>query len=284
MAEGLSASAAAVRHGDRDRFLTALFAPAARRERLFALYAFNLEIAKVRETVSEPMLGQIRLQWWREAIDGLYAGRVRAHPVVTALAALIGPGAEASAAPPTRAHFDRLIDAREFDLAGRAPATLAELEAYGEGTSAALLWLAAEALGAPGEATRAALTPLGVAWALTGLIRATPFQARARRQYIPEDVAAQAGLTPETLFGLKDDPAIARAASALAERASQLLDEADKRRVEIEPIARPLLLFAPLARASLARLARRDHRVMEGSAELSPARKVLRLWWAARFR
>lgn len=277
MAEGLSACAAAVRRGDRDRFLTALFAPAAAREHLFALYAFNLEIAKVRETVSEPMLGQIRLQWWREAIDGIYAGRVRAHPVVTALAAVAVP------AGLSRSHFDRLIDAREFDLESRAPSTLAELETYCEGTSAALFWLAAEALGARGEGTRAALTPLGVAWALTGLIRATPFLARARRQYIPDEVARTAGLSPEALFGREDGEAVARAAAVLAERATRLLHEADARRPAVEPAARPLLLFAPLARSYLARLARRGYRVTAGGAELSPARKVIKLWWAARF-
>ena len=63
-----------MRHHDRDRFQTALFAPAERREALFALYAFNYEIARVREAVREPMLGQIRLQWWREAIAAAYAG------------------------------------------------------------------------------------------------------------------------------------------------------------------------------------------------------------------
>src|SRR5271156_3271915 len=78
----LSPVGALVRRHDRDRFQTALFAPAARREALFALYAFNYEIARVRESVREPMLGQIRLQWWREAIDAAYAGAAsRRHEV-----------------------------------------------------------------------------------------------------------------------------------------------------------------------------------------------------------
>lgn len=52
---------------DPDRWLTTLFAPDASRPGLFALYAFNAEIARARESVSQPMIGQIRLQWWREA-------------------------------------------------------------------------------------------------------------------------------------------------------------------------------------------------------------------------
>src|ERR671922_1960026 len=89
-ADRLSPVAALVRRHDRDRFQTVLFAPAARREALFALYAFNYEIARVRESVTEPMLGQIRLQWWRESIAAAFdGGPVRHHFVVEALAAAI---------------------------------------------------------------------------------------------------------------------------------------------------------------------------------------------------
>ncbi len=205
MAEALSDCAALVRRTDFDRYLTALFAPAGARERLFALYAFNHEIAKVRETVSEPMIGQIRLQWWREAIDGIYAGKPRKHMVVEALAQAV------AVSPPPRADFEALIDAREFDLAGRAPATVAELEGYAEASASRLLYLAAALLGARDEATRAALRPLGIAWALTGLIRAIPFHARARRQYIPADIAEAAGLTEAALFALKPGEPLRRA-------------------------------------------------------------------------
>src|SRR5215472_11726653 len=116
---GLSAAAALVRQHDRDRFQTALFAPRDKREALFALYAFNYEIARIRETVHEPMLGQIRLQWWREAIDAAYGdASPRRHEVVEPLTAAI------RAHSLNRAHFDRLIDARERDLNEAPPETL----------------------------------------------------------------------------------------------------------------------------------------------------------------
>src|SRR5580693_1054861 len=92
-ADRLSPIAALVRRHDRDRFQTVLFAPAGRRETLFALYAFNYEIARVRESVREPMLGQIRLQWWREAIDAAYGeARPRNHEVVEAATRAIRSG------------------------------------------------------------------------------------------------------------------------------------------------------------------------------------------------
>src|SRR5215471_2113760 len=75
-----------VRRFDRDRYLTALFAAPAARGDLMALYAFNLEVAKTRETVREPMMGLVRLQWWRDCIAEIYAGGARRHQVVQPLA------------------------------------------------------------------------------------------------------------------------------------------------------------------------------------------------------
>ncbi len=77
--------AALVREADRDRYLATLFAPAAQRNALFALYAFNVEITRVRDLAREPMPGEIRLQWWREALTGEREGEAAAHPVAAAL-------------------------------------------------------------------------------------------------------------------------------------------------------------------------------------------------------
>src|SRR5215469_14672661 len=85
-----SSLAALVRRHDRDRFTTALFAPEPHREDLFALYAFNYELAKVRESVREPMMGRVRLQWWRDTIAEIAAGQTpRRHEVAEPLARLI---------------------------------------------------------------------------------------------------------------------------------------------------------------------------------------------------
>src|ERR1700726_4811829 len=120
-----------VRRHDRDRFQTTLFAPAPQRAALCALYAFNYEIARVREIVTQPMLGQIRLQWWREVLDAAYAGTlIRQHPVAVPLSAVIREFGL------SRQPFDRLVDTRERDLDDQPPATLAALEDYAEGTSA----------------------------------------------------------------------------------------------------------------------------------------------------
>jgi phytoene synthase len=175
----LSRVGAIVRQYDRDRFLTALFAPEDRREALFALYAFNYEVAKTREVVTEPMLGQIRLQWWRETVEGIYSGTPRRHDIAEALATAISRHSLG------QAHFEALIEARERDLEPDPPPTLAALEEYAEASSGELVLLALEALGAP-EAGLAG-RHVGIGYALAGLLRAVPFHARAGRSYLPAE-------------------------------------------------------------------------------------------------
>jgi len=200
----LSPMARLVRRHDRDRFLTALFAPAQARESLYALYAFNYEVAKTRESVRETMLGRIRLQWWREAVAAIYDGGPIGHHEVT------GPLAEAVAAHGlTRAHFDALIDAREADLDDRPPPSLASLEAYAAATSGSLVLLALEALGVRGPDAEEAGRGIGIAYALAGLLRAVPFHAGARRLYLPADLIDAAGIDVERgIFSRNRSPAL----------------------------------------------------------------------------
>ena len=121
-----------VRRDDHDRYLTVLHARAEDRPALLALYAFNIEIAKTRELVSEAALGEIRLQWWRETIDGIFDGNPRQHGVALALSALVGRG------PVRKQSFLDLIDTRSDDLYDEQPETLDDLEKYAERTAGVL--------------------------------------------------------------------------------------------------------------------------------------------------
>jgi NADH dehydrogenase [ubiquinone] 1 alpha subcomplex assembly factor 6 len=212
---GLSPVAEMLRRHDRDRFQTALFAPSARREGLFALYAFNYEIARVREIVREPMLGRIRLQWWREIVAVAYEGGVsRRHDVAEALTATI----RASAL--TRAHFERMIDAREAALDPAPLPDIAALEAHCADNSAALVHLAGEWLGLAGAV--AAPREAGIAYGLAGLLRSMPYLAGESRP-IPDDIAAEAGLGPADYRSGNATPAMRRAVAALAAAAERHL-------------------------------------------------------------
>ena len=81
LAPHLAPHLAIVRAADRDRYISALLAPADRRLDLMTLYAFDAELARIATTVSEPLLGEIRLQWWRDALAPLLtdAGRAATH-------------------------------------------------------------------------------------------------------------------------------------------------------------------------------------------------------------
>lgn len=267
--------AAEVRAYDRDRYLTALFAPEPRRGALMALYAFNLEIAKTRETVSEPILGQMRLQWWRETIDGIYAGNPREHEVAVALNAAV------QAHRLTRGYLDRMIDAREFDLTDDPPADVAALETYAEGTSSALMKLALEALDGATEESLEAARHGGIAWAITGLLRAVPFHASQRRIYLPRSSLAEAGLTAADVISRPPAPALAIPVETLVSEARAHLADARRFRRSVPAKARAALLPLALAEGYLDRIERADFDVFAPSIEMGVARRQLQLFLAA---
>lgn len=239
-----------IRRFDHDRYLCALFAPEQDRRRLSALYAFNLEIARVREAVSEPIIGQMRLQWWRDALGEFATGTIRTHPVAQALA-------RALAERPVRPElFERLLTAREFDLTDDPPADLAALETYAADTSSALLQAGLDLLGITDSAAEAAAEHVGVAWSLTGLLRAVPFHARRRRLYLPDDLLMQAKVDREQLFEGRGGTGVAEVTRAVAARAMAHLKDARAHRRRIPGGARPVLLPAVLAERHLKRLAR----------------------------
>src|SRR4051794_11807842 len=115
---------ALVRVADKDRFLATLFAPAEKRGPLFALYAFNHEIASVRDRAREPMPGEIRLQWWRDVLNGERAGEAAANPVAEALLDILARF-QLLVAP-----LLDLVEAHSFDLYDDPMPTLAALEGY----------------------------------------------------------------------------------------------------------------------------------------------------------
>ena len=264
-----------VRRYDHDRYLCALFAPEPSRPHLFALYAFNIEVAKVREVIREPMMGQIRLQWWREAIERALTGDPRHHPVALALAEAI----RVRSLP--HASFERLLDAREFDLSEGPPEDLAALEAYAEATSSTLVQLSLAVLGEWGEKVQEAGRHAGIAWALTGLLRAVPFHAAQRRLYLPNDLLRRQGVRSDRLFEGRPEEGLTNVARIVAERAREHLAQARALRRHVPRGAVPALLPARLADLHLGRLERRGFALFDPALQRPAADRALRLAWAA---
>jgi phytoene synthase len=249
-ADPVGECAALVRRHDRDRYFAALLAPRDVRAALLALYAFNQEIARAREAVSEPLLGRMRLQWWRETLDCIYSGGpVRRHAVAFGLADAV------------RRHdldrrlLDRMIDGREFDLEDRQPATMDELVGYADATAGTLSMLAMAALGGRSEEAQCAAREAGVAWALAGLLRAVPFHAARRRVYLP---LSEFDYDParRDLFAGRGGETLSRAAGAVAESARQHIAASRRLRHAVPRSARVAIVQCVLIDADLAALRR----------------------------
>jgi len=262
-----------LRRHDRDRFLATLFAAADRQPELWALLAFNLEIARVREVVSQPILGQIRLQWWRDMLDEAYGdGPLRRHIVATPLADAI----RTRRIP--RFLLDAMIDGRERDLDEAPPASLAVLEDYADATSAKLLQAMLVALGVTAPAASEAATHVGIAWALVGLIRAIPFHAAAQRIYIPVEIAQAADLHEADIVALKPSAALSHAVRQIAAAAEVRLSRARALRRNVPRSALPALLPARIAAATLKRLARTGYDPYAPQIQQPDPLAAARLW------
>jgi NADH dehydrogenase [ubiquinone] 1 alpha subcomplex assembly factor 6 len=264
------------RRHDNDRFLTALFAPAAAQEAVFALIAFNQEVARTREVVSEPALGLMRLQWWRDAVAACYGeGPLPHHPVAEPLAVAVRDFAL------SRDLFEQLIDAREADLEDEPPPTAAALETYAESTAAPLQRLMLEALGVRDDAAHAAATDAAVAYALTGILRATTVLARRGKVLLPSELLEKHGLRRRSVLEGEASPQLAACVADVAALARSRLAAARSQRSSVPKAARPALLAATQAGLALGRLGKAGYMPFSPLVLLPNPWRHAALAWAA---
>lgn len=224
-----------VRAYDYHRYFAATFAPGDVRRGLIALYAFNLEIASVRERVSEAILGQMRLQWWRDTIGEIYSGTVRNHAVVSEIAWTI----DAFDLP--QDVFGRMIDARLFDLEDDPPEDSAALMGYASATSGQLASMASLICGETGFAADAAAA--GTFWGVTGLLRALPHHAGQRRVYLPNDYLREYGLTADDVVERRNPAAMGAAVAAIV----AFIGRSKAAGINVPRPARPAVAYSPVA-------------------------------------
>lgn len=239
---------ALVRRHDRDRFLSTLFAPDDKRPHLLALYAFNVDILRIRDAVTEPHLGLIRLQWWRDTVESLYEGGSGAgHPVAVALGGAIREGGL-----PKQALLD-LITAHEFDLYQDRMPDLTALEAYLGETHSRLIQMAAMILDkaeAPKASEAAGLA--GVAHGLALLLGDPPH----RDPFLPEGMDVMAAIT----------------------HARKRLGEGEALIPALPKLVLPAFLPVSLTETYLNRIAKAPESVLS----VSPLKRQFVMWWTAR--
>ena len=270
LARELSHCGELVRGQAPERYLATLFAPRDAREALFALYAFDHEIGKVRHVVSEPIAGLIRLQWWREALAAIARDRPPAHPVAEALHRAL----RASAV--TRARLEAAIAARERELEEPPPATLAALEQRLEASSGGVTLAALEILGSTGPAALAAGARIGLTVGIADLLRSLDLDLRRGRLLLPTAELARHGIASEPLpqAGLGLAPVVA----TVAERGRAHLAAARAQRPAVPAAALPALLPGSLAGSYLRRLRRARYDPSAALARISALAPLTLLW------
>jgi phytoene synthase len=262
-----------VREADRDRYLAALFAPEAHRDALLALYAFNVEIARVRDLAREPMPGEIRLQWWREALAGERDTEAAAHPVAAALReSLARTGLSAD---PLQA----LIDAHAFDLYDEPMASLRDFDDYAANTRGAVFAVAAAMLGGLTPQTQSLCRHAAIAYTAAGVVANLAVHAARRQLYVPVELLGRHGVTPQAVFARENSSGLHAALADLRAHAGEHLAAARSALSSVPAAALPALLPAATVGAAL----RRDEDADPFAPQpLSFLKRQWLLWRAAR--
>jgi 15-cis-phytoene synthase len=264
-----------VREADRDRYLAALFAPVEHRDALFALYAFDAEISRVRDLAREPMPGEIRLQWWREVILGERAGEAAANPVAAALIETL------SRYNLSAERLAGLIEAYRFDIYDEPMPSLAEFQSYAVKTAGTIFEFGTHILGGDGSSVAAVSGEAAQAQTLANVMMLLPRHSARHQLYVPLDVLRQYGAKPDDIFALRVTPELRAALAELRLRARRHLAHIGAVRAGIPAPAWPVFLpLAPL-RSLLLAMERIDYDPFRPPT-MTPWRRQWQLWRAAR--
>ena len=266
-----------VRAHDFARYAASLFVPPRERRGLLALYAFNVEISRVSSSVSQPLPGEVRLQWWRDTLEGSGQGGVEGNPVAAELLAAI----EHWTLPVER--LSRLIDEHVFDLYNDPMPSLAALEGYANDTSGTLFALAAQIMGPPSGAIEHLARHAGLAEGFSRAIAALPRDAARRQLFVPLQLLEQHGCDLEQVFAGKQSPQLRAVLDQLVGEARRHLSIAFDLLGEAPRSVRPAFLPLALVRHELARMARADTDPFVPHVP-SRLRTLWTLWRASRWR
>lgn len=254
-----------LREADPDRYVSILYAPEEKRGALAALYAFNAEVARIRDVIHDPLPGEVRLQWWRDLVNGTERGTVSGNPVAAALLDTIRTYDLPQLA------FDNYCEARIFDLYDDPMPSRNDLEGYCGETASALIQLASLVLDENGATKHAdAAGHAGVAQAIAGLLRLLPLHRRRGQIYIPADILAAVGCSPKALLDRSDEDAIGRAIAAMIALGEDHLAKFEALAEGVPTSLRPAYLPARLTRTYLKKLKARGAKAANEIADLSP--------------
>ena len=263
---------ALVRESDHGRYLATLFAPAEQRSALFSLYAFDIEISRIRDLAREPMPGEIRLQWWREVLEGQRAGEAAANPVSMALLATLARHRLAAE------KLIALLEAHRFDVYDEPMPTLAALQSYGSNTAGAIFDCASRILGAPSEENA---IEAGQAQTIANVIALLPHHAARHQLFMPLDLLRHYGSTPDEIFALQASSGLRAVLAELRLRARRHLTRIAELSVNIPEKTWPAFLSLAPLKPWLSAMESAAYQPFQ-PPELSAWRRQWRIWRAAK--
>jgi phytoene synthase len=275
--ERYAACLSTLRETDFDRYLACLLMPEDKRGPIAALYAFSAELARIRDLIRDPMPGEVRLQYWRDLVEGQAHGEVAANPVAAGVIQAI----EEYRLP--RAAFSAMTEARVFDLYDDPMPDRATFEGYAGETSSALIQLAALILdsdNAPASAEAAGHA--GIAQLVAGCLLLMPIHRRRHQVYIPGDILAAVGLDAASFLEGRERDRVAAAVSAFVGYGRDHLNKARELAVPLSPATRLGFLAVALAEPAFDRAERAGADLLERSVQPSQLRRQWRLWRAKR--
>ncbi|WGS17209.1 MULTISPECIES: squalene/phytoene synthase family protein [unclassified Bradyrhizobium] len=274
-ADGAAFCADLVRTHDFVRYASTLFVPAAERRALLAIYAFNAEVSRVHEHVSQPLPGEIRLQWWTDMLAGTEHGGVEGNPVAAELLQAIRKHRLPVSA------LSRLVEAHEFDLYNDPMPSMAALEGYLGDTASALFSLAARVVARPSEEIDHLARHAGLAQGMAQVIAALPRDAARHQLFLPLQLLQERGSSMEAVFARKQTPEIRAAIDRLAHEAQTHFTTALSLLADVPPAVRAVFLPLAHVRRDLVRATRADNDPFVPKPA-SRLRVLWTLWRAAR--
>ena len=276
-ADAAAFCAALVREHDYGRYAATLFVAPDIRRALLSLYAFNVEIVRVRDQVTQPLPGEVRLQWWRDMLTGEPHGGVAGNPVAAEL--LLTMQLFALPVEP----LIRLIDEHQFDLYNDPMPTSAALDGYLTDTQSALVGTALRIAAPPSPEVDHLARHAGLAQGIVQVIASLPRDAARRQLFVPRDLLERHGSSPDEVFAGQRTPSIREAIHELAAEADQHLRSVLELLPEAPDELRPILLPVALLRRDIACFMRPDHDPFQ-SQWRSHLSILWTLWWASRSR
>ncbi|XP_065224621.1 NADH dehydrogenase (ubiquinone) complex I, assembly factor 6 [Planococcus citri] len=262
---------------DYENFLCTLLLPNHLISAGIALRAFNVEIAKVQDHVSENVIGLMRFQFWDDTIDKMFAGKIPEHPVCIELSKVIGNSNL------SKLYLKRLIDARRNQLSSFRFSSMKKVEEYADLANSPIYLLLLELADIKKVDADHAASHLGRAQGIANLLRSTMYNSQKNIVSIPEDMLVKYKVSEEDILRNKMDTNIKDMFFDIATEAHLHIESVEKIQKDLDKACRRILLPSVAVKSYLKRLESVDFNVYHPKLQRKNELLSLRLYWRKLF-